>query len=177
VPATFGDVSSVRDYHAGDPLHHIHWRSVARRGELVVREFDDERHAHSTVIALVPDDPDTADVVASIATSLALASLRDAAEVALWSSGRITHERDADAVLEWGARLAPDDAPTIRPSNVVCVATPDAPALEALAPGLFVLVGAETGGRAHTLRAQGAAVAVVGAGEEEAWFSAGCAAS
>lgn len=39
---------SLRDYRPGDPLRHVHWRSSARAGRLVVKEFEDEffvRHA------------------------------------------------------------------------------------------------------------------------------------
>ena len=32
----------VREYRAGDPLRHVHWRTTARRGELAVREFERE---------------------------------------------------------------------------------------------------------------------------------------
>jgi uncharacterized protein (DUF58 family) len=33
---------SLRYYRPGDPLHHIHWRTFARTGELVIKEFEDE---------------------------------------------------------------------------------------------------------------------------------------
>ncbi|MEY2411386.1 MAG: hypothetical protein QOF48_4056 [Verrucomicrobiota bacterium] len=39
---------SLRDYRPGDPLRHIHWRSWARTGRPIVKEFQDEffvRHA------------------------------------------------------------------------------------------------------------------------------------
>ncbi len=36
------DVMGVREYQHGDPVRAIHWRSSARRNELVVREFADE---------------------------------------------------------------------------------------------------------------------------------------
>jgi hypothetical protein len=39
---------ALRDYRHGDPLRHIHWRSWARVGHPVVKEFEDEffvRHA------------------------------------------------------------------------------------------------------------------------------------
>ncbi len=42
------DFIALRDYRHGDPLRHIHWRSWARIGRPVVREFEDEffvRHA------------------------------------------------------------------------------------------------------------------------------------
>ncbi len=39
---------ALRDYRRGDPLKHVHWRSAARTGRLVVKEYQDEwfvRHA------------------------------------------------------------------------------------------------------------------------------------
>lgn len=39
---------SLRDYRPGDPMRHIHWRSWARTGKPIVKEFQDEffvRHA------------------------------------------------------------------------------------------------------------------------------------
>ncbi len=33
---------SVREYRAGDSLRHVHWPSVARKGEMLVKEFDQE---------------------------------------------------------------------------------------------------------------------------------------
>ncbi len=39
---------SLRDYRRGDPMRHIHWRSWARTGRPIVKEFEDEffvRHA------------------------------------------------------------------------------------------------------------------------------------
>jgi uncharacterized protein (DUF58 family) len=32
----------LRDYRAGDSVRHVHWRSSARRGRLVIREFEQE---------------------------------------------------------------------------------------------------------------------------------------
>jgi uncharacterized protein (DUF58 family) len=39
---------ALRDYRRGDPLRHIHWRSWAKTGKPIVKEFEDEffvRHA------------------------------------------------------------------------------------------------------------------------------------
>ncbi|MGB1873376.1 MAG: DUF58 domain-containing protein [Akkermansiaceae bacterium] len=36
-----GDFTSVRDYRPGDPLRHIHWRSWARTGKPIVKEYED----------------------------------------------------------------------------------------------------------------------------------------
>ena len=43
-----GEFIGLRDYRPGDPMQRIHWKSFARRGEPVVREYQDEffeRHA------------------------------------------------------------------------------------------------------------------------------------
>jgi len=36
------DYYGVREFRSGDPLRHVHWKTTARRGELVVREFEQE---------------------------------------------------------------------------------------------------------------------------------------
>lgn len=37
---TTTDASGVRDYQPGDPVHRVHWRSVARQDRWMVKEFD-----------------------------------------------------------------------------------------------------------------------------------------
>jgi uncharacterized protein (DUF58 family) len=41
---------SLRDYRKGDPLNSIHWKSFARQGELVVKEYQDEYFARRALI-------------------------------------------------------------------------------------------------------------------------------
>ena len=36
-------VRSIREYKQGDSLRHVHWRTSARRGQLLVREYDSEQ--------------------------------------------------------------------------------------------------------------------------------------
>jgi uncharacterized protein (DUF58 family) len=43
-----GEFTALREYRRGDPLRHIHWKSVSKTGKLIVKEFQDEyfmRHA------------------------------------------------------------------------------------------------------------------------------------
>ncbi len=40
VTADAADVRGVRPYRPGDPIRAVHWRSTARRGSLMVREYD-----------------------------------------------------------------------------------------------------------------------------------------
>ncbi len=36
-----GDFTSVREYRPGDPIRHIHWKSWARTGKAIVKEYED----------------------------------------------------------------------------------------------------------------------------------------
>jgi uncharacterized protein (DUF58 family) len=44
------EVIGVRDYRAGDSPRHIHWRSVARRGQLISKEFAEETQPSVTLV-------------------------------------------------------------------------------------------------------------------------------
>jgi uncharacterized protein (DUF58 family) len=188
-PAPVGDTSSVRDYVRGDPLRHVHWRSSARRGELMVREFDAEKRAEVTVAAEAPADADAADAVATIACSLGLSFLASG-EVRLVAPGEPTvRVRDRESLLEWGARLHATGAsfgPSLDAARsapaVVCVCPADTSAsdrLRRLAGEASVLAVLVTGGErdhalAGRLRAAGARVAVVASSEVDTWFADGC---
>jgi uncharacterized protein (DUF58 family) len=43
-------VISTREYRAGDSLRYVHWRSTARTGSLVVKEFSDDEQPTLTVV-------------------------------------------------------------------------------------------------------------------------------
>jgi uncharacterized protein (DUF58 family) len=49
---------SLREYRRGDPLRHIHWRSWAKAGKPIVKEFEDEFFVrHALVLDTFTDDP------------------------------------------------------------------------------------------------------------------------
>jgi uncharacterized protein (DUF58 family) len=49
---------ALRDYRHGDPMRHIHWRSWARVGKPVVKEFEDEFFVrHALVLDTFTEDP------------------------------------------------------------------------------------------------------------------------
>lgn len=65
---------SLRDYRPGDPRRHIHWRSWARLGRPIVKEFEDEflvRHALILDTFAGPGMTDTFEEAVSIAASFA----------------------------------------------------------------------------------------------------------
>jgi len=54
---TSEEFASLRDYRPGDPLRHIHWRSWARLGRPIVKEFADEYFVrHALVLDTFTDD-------------------------------------------------------------------------------------------------------------------------
>ena len=60
------DLHSVRDYEHGDSLRKVHWRSTARRGQLMVKELEDT--SHDGAVVLLDCDP-AGDVGVSPASS------------------------------------------------------------------------------------------------------------
>ena len=66
---------ALRDYRAGDPMRRIHWRTWARVGRPVVREYQDEffvRHALVLDTFAAPDDHLVFEEAISVAASIAV---------------------------------------------------------------------------------------------------------
>lgn len=90
------DVSfhALRDYVPGDDRRAIHWRTTARVGRLMVRQFEETRRSHLLlVLSLRPrdylDDDDFETAVSAVA-SMGLQALRDEREVTVVTNdGRI----------------------------------------------------------------------------------------
>lgn len=65
---------ALRDYRRGDPLRHIHWRSYARAGRPIVKEFEDEYFArHALVLDTFTDqfESEAFEEAVSVAASFA----------------------------------------------------------------------------------------------------------
>lgn len=81
------DVSfhALREYQPGDDLRHVHWRSTARTGDVMVRQYEETRRSHF-VIGLTTNPADYRDdeefeLAISAAGSLGLRALRDSQRV------------------------------------------------------------------------------------------------
>ncbi|MCK6066413.1 MULTISPECIES: DUF58 domain-containing protein [Microbacterium] len=76
---------ALREYQPGDDRRNVHWRSTARTGTLMVRQFEETRRSHF-VIGLSRNPGDYADadefeLAISAAGSLGLRALRDSQRV------------------------------------------------------------------------------------------------
>ncbi|MCX5794522.1 MAG: DUF58 domain-containing protein [Elusimicrobia bacterium] len=67
---------SLRDYRPGDPLRRIHWKSLARTGRLIVKEYQDEYFVrHALVLDTFAEPGATFEAGVSVAASLACSVL------------------------------------------------------------------------------------------------------
>jgi len=101
------ELFGIREYRPGDSLRRIHWRSSARHGELVVREYEPPG-VQSLAICLDPQPPtpEVADQIARIAASEAWDCIQEGGQVVVWAPGLEPSQssRDLWSQLEWLAR-------------------------------------------------------------------------
>ena len=69
------DDAALRDYREGDDLRRVHWRSSARRGDLLVRSDERAGMRAASVLIDLPMDAEATEWTVSLAASVALAVL------------------------------------------------------------------------------------------------------
>jgi uncharacterized protein (DUF58 family) len=100
---------ALRDYEMGDDLRHIHWRSSAKVGKFMVRQFEETRRSH-LVVCLSMDPKDYADddafeLSASVAASLGLQAIREEKDLTVLATGRELWTRTGMRMLDDFSRL------------------------------------------------------------------------
>jgi uncharacterized protein (DUF58 family) len=107
---------SLREYVSGDALRDVHWKSSAKRGDLVVMSFASEDERAVTVVAEAAADASgrRADAMATAAASVVVHLLNAGVEVELVTpGGRLeagVGERQRRAALKLLARTPPGHA-------------------------------------------------------------------
>ncbi len=103
---------ALREYEPGDDLRHIHWRSTAKTGKYMVRQFLDTRRAH---LALVVDsnrgsylDDEEFELAMSVAGSLAVRSLADDYQVSMVVGSHVVAGDTVGRVLDTCCRAEID---------------------------------------------------------------------
>jgi uncharacterized protein (DUF58 family) len=84
---------AIREYARGDAQRQIHWKSTAKTGTLMVRQFDETRRSQLAVIlSLTAADyalPDEFEMAVSAAGSLGVRAIRDGRELSVVVSAEI----------------------------------------------------------------------------------------
>ncbi|MEL4318872.1 DUF58 domain-containing protein [Leifsonia sp. YIM 134122] len=100
---TSSDVSfhALREYTPGDDRRFIHWRSSAKTGVYMVRQFEETRRSHIMVVLGLAEsdyaDDEEFELAVSAAGSLGVHAIRDARSVSVIASGnRATASRQFD---------------------------------------------------------------------------------
>lgn len=107
VPARVGDPRGARPYRPGDLRSWVHWPATAHTGNLMVREMEESAAPPVTVEAVLPADPDAADVQAAAVLGSVARLLRAGRRVVLVTveaGGAVS--RPVGGIVDAGRRLA-----------------------------------------------------------------------
>ncbi|GAA1930605.1 DUF58 domain-containing protein [Nocardioides hwasunensis] len=104
---------ALREYVPGDDLRHVHWRSSAKAGELLVRQYHETRRGHVTVLVDGARDayPRLRDfeLAVSVAASVALRAVRDDFDTYLRCGSYVARGRDATEMTDVACRFVAGD--------------------------------------------------------------------
>ncbi|UOE43960.1 DUF58 domain-containing protein [Agromyces larvae] len=82
---------AVREYVPGDSQRHVHWKATARTGKLMVRQYEESRHARIAVLLDVDRaeyaDDDEFETAVSAAASIGVQAVREGREVSAGVGG------------------------------------------------------------------------------------------
>ena len=83
----------IREYQPGDGRRHVHWKSTAKSGRLMVRQFEETRRARLAIVLAMHESEfasdDEYELAVSIAGSLGIRAIRDGREIAVVASDLI----------------------------------------------------------------------------------------
>ena len=107
---------ALREYVPGDDLRHVHWRSSAKAGELLVRQYHESRRGHVTILldATSSSYPRVRDfeLAVSVAASIAMRAVRDDFDTYLHCGPDVARSREATAITDVACRFAITDSDT-----------------------------------------------------------------
>jgi uncharacterized protein (DUF58 family) len=110
---TNSDISfhALRAYAPGDPLRNVHWRSTARTGQLMVRQFEETRRSQLTIVHTTHTphyaSDDEFELGISVTASLALQVIRDGTRVSVVTEERMLKTATPVSLLDDTSRLEP----------------------------------------------------------------------
>lgn len=120
---------ALREYVRGDDLRHVHWRSSARAGQLLVRQYHQTRRNHATVI--VDDAPDSYkteddfELAVSIAASLVARCALDDTDLTFVCGTEFLAGHGAADILDACCRIGLDDTDLTRRAEEAAFLAPE----------------------------------------------------
>jgi uncharacterized protein (DUF58 family) len=109
---------ALREYVPGDDLRHVHWRSSAKADTLQIRQYQDTRRSHLTVV--IDDDagsyadPEDFEVAVSAAASIAARAHRDGVDLSMLCGEHAVTGRGLDGVLDACCRIEPGSSEPVQ---------------------------------------------------------------
>lgn len=84
---------AIREYAPGDSQRHIHWKSTAKTGTLMVRQYEETRRSRMVIVLASGDDEYASDeefeLAVSAAASLGVRGIRDGRDVSVVVGGEV----------------------------------------------------------------------------------------
>jgi uncharacterized protein (DUF58 family) len=139
---------ALREYQPGDDRRYVHWRSSAKHGRLLVRQFLDTRRSHlAVVVDTTPEvyggGEDAVELAISCAASLAVRSILDEQDTTVVCHGEAASRTTAPLTLDALARAEVGAVDVFASAGEAAALAPDA--------SVAVLV---TGGRRPFIQVQ-----------------------
>lgn len=124
---------ALREYRPGDDLRHVHWKSTARTGDVMMRQFEQTRRSHFVVgVSRSPldyADADEFELAISTAGSVGLRALRDSNTVEVRVQGGRLAAASGKQLLDSLAALEPSsprEGGVVRLAGAVAASLPAA---------------------------------------------------
>lgn len=186
---TNNDISfhALRAYEPGDALRNVHWRTSARTGQLMVRQYEETRRSQLTLVQTTERkfyaSDEEFELAVSVLASIAVQVIRDGTRLAVVTEGLALRTATPTSLLDDTSRIEPARGafPSVRefvrdatkrlppPSVVIAVAGSQMPVAEFRsvetifsADTMMVALRVELGAPPRLSRVAGAVVVTVG---------------